>query len=81
MHPYEANLSGQIRTTKMFKLKSVSAQDYSLLVQEVKEKLAPWEKKIAAAQSKLNIATGERDLLAQQQTDAEQRLKVYELSI
>lgn len=49
--------------------------------QKVKEKLAPWEKKIAGAQSKLKVATAERDLMTQQQQDAQQRLKVELLSM
>ena len=45
-------------------------------MQGVRGKLAPWDKKIAAAQSRLDVATAERDLLAQQHADAQQRLSV-----
>lgn len=42
----------------------------------VRAELAPWEAKIAAAKSRLNVATAERDLLLKQGADAQQRLKV-----
>ena len=45
-------------------------------MQGVKAKLAPWDRRIAAAQSRLDVVTAERDLLGQQQLDAQQRLKV-----
>ena len=45
-------------------------------MQEVKARLAPWDKKIAVAQARLDVATAERDLLAQQHSEAAQRLKV-----
>lgn len=42
----------------------------------VRAELAPWEAKIAAAKSRLDVATAERDLLLKQGADAQQRLKV-----
>lgn len=42
----------------------------------VRAELAPWEAKIAAAKSTLDVATAERDLLLKQGADAQQRLKV-----
>ena len=42
----------------------------------VRAELAPWEAKIAAAKSRLDVATAERDLLLKQGADAQQRLEV-----
>ena len=42
----------------------------------VRAELAPWEAKIAAAKSRLDVAMAERDLLLKQGADAQQRLKV-----
>ena len=42
----------------------------------VRAELAPWEAKIAAAKSRVDVATAERDLLLKQDADAQQRLKV-----
>lgn len=62
-----------IESTRLVELAYVKGK---LCQQEVRSKLAPWDKKIAGAQSRLDVATAERDLLSQQHTDAEQRLKV-----
>ncbi len=42
----------------------------------VRRELAPWEAKIAAAKSRLDVAAAERDLLLKQGADAQQRLRV-----
>ena len=45
-------------------------------LQGVRAQLAPWEARIAAAQSAADVAASERDLLQQQQEAAQKRLKV-----
>lgn len=45
-------------------------------VQEVRAELAPWDKKIAEAESQVKLATTERDLVTQQQQEARKRLQV-----
>ena len=45
-------------------------------MQAVRGELAPWEAKIADAQSRHDLAASERDLLVAKQTDAKQRLQV-----
>ena len=51
-------------------------------LQGVRAQLAPWEARIAAAQSAADVAASERDLLLQQQEAARERLKVqYTLNL
>lgn len=45
-------------------------------MQEVRRKLAPWEQQISEVQSRLDVATSERDMLHKTQADAKQRLQV-----
>jgi hypothetical protein len=42
----------------------------------VRGELAPWEARIAAAKSRLDVAAAERDLLLRQGAEAQQRLRV-----
>ena len=49
-------------------------------MQKVRAELAPWEREMAEVRSRLDIAAAERDLLTQQQTDAQQRLQVGHLT-
>ena len=46
------------------------------LSQEVRRQLAPWEQQISQVQSRLGVATSERDMLQKTQADAKQRLQV-----
>ena len=46
------------------------------LLSGVRAELAPWEAQIAAAKSRLDVATAERDLLLKQGANAQERLKV-----
>jgi len=50
-----------------------------MCVQEVRAELAPWDKKIAEAESQVKLATTERDLVTQQQQEARQRLQVGQI--
>ena len=50
-------------------------------VQEVRAELAPWDKKIAEAESQVKLATTERDLVTQQQQEARKRLQVVLLNL
>ena len=47
-----------------------------LVGQEVRRQLAPWEQQISQVQSRLGVATSERDMLHKTQADAKQRLQV-----
>eukprot|EP00899_Mesostigma_viride_P022586 jgi/Mesvir1/3511/Mv11989-RA.2 len=50
-------------------------EGYRVQLEAVQEQLAPWDKKRAEAQARVDVATAERDLLVGKQAAAEQRLR------
>lgn len=48
-------------------------------LQEVRRQLAPWEQQISEVQSRLGVATSERDMLQKSHADAKQRLQVQKI--
>ena len=54
-------------------------EQHTQALQEVRRQLAPWEQQISQVQSRLGVATAERDMLQKSHADAEQRFKVFPL--
>lgn len=56
-------------------------EGYRQALQQVRADLAPWERQITEAQSRVDVAAAERDLVVQQHETAQQRLSDAQLAL